>query len=140
MGNGIMKSRLQEFIKYKKLEKKIKIIKYQKNPYNILKSCDVLIHTAKYEGLPNVLVEAQLLKKSIISSDCPTGPKEILLNGRAGDLVKIGDYKMLSRLINNYSKRKKIISKMIKTGAINFERFNYKKNCEKYLSFVKSHF
>jgi len=125
MGNGIMKSRLQEFIKYKKLEKNIKIIKYQKNPYNILKSCDVLIHTAKYEGLPNVLVEAQLLKKSIISSDCPTGPKEILLNGKAGILFKNDDYKDLSKKIIHFYKHKNKLNKKAQYGYKQLYRFDY---------------
>ena len=55
--------------------------------------------TSLYEGLPNVLLEAQVLKKFIISSNCPTGPREILLNGKAGSLFKVGDYKKLSDLI-----------------------------------------
>ena len=36
----------------------------------------------KFEGLPNVLIEAQIMKKFIISSDCPTGPREILKKWR----------------------------------------------------------
>ena len=52
--------------------------------------------TSKYEGLPNVLLEAQYFGIPIISSDCPTGPKEILMNGKAGTLYKTGDYIDLS--------------------------------------------
>ena len=51
--------------------------------------------TSKFEGLPNVLIEAQSKNIPIISSDCPTGPKEILLQGKLGDLFKVGDYRKL---------------------------------------------
>ena len=140
IGKGKNYNFLRNYINNNKLNKFVEMVGYHSNPSSFFRKTNIFVLTSKYEGLPNVLLEAQFFKKYIISTNCPTGPKEILLNGRAGDLVKIGDYKMLSRLINNYSKRKKIISKMIKTGTVNFERFNYKKNCEKYLSFVKSHF
>ena len=139
IGKGKNFNFLRNYINNNKLNKFVKMAGYHSNTSSFLRKTNIFVLTSKYEGLPNVLLEAQFFKKYIISTNCPTGPKEILLNGKAGDLIKIGDYKMLSRLINNYSKRKKIISKMIKTGTINFERFDYKKNCEKYLSFVKSH-
>ena len=62
-----------------------------------LNQCDLLVLTSKYEGLPNVLLEAQYLKKYIISTDCKTGPREILNNGKYGDLFKVGDYKSLKK-------------------------------------------
>ena len=44
--------------------------------------------TSIYEGLPNILLEGISFKKLIISSDCATGPKEILDNGKGGILFK----------------------------------------------------
>ncbi len=125
MGNGVMKNKLKKFIVNKKLGKNVKIIKYQKNPYNILKSCDVLIHTAKYEGLPNVLVEAQLLKRGIISSDCPTGPKEILIDGKAGILFKNNNHKELYKKIIHFYKHKNKLNKKIQYGYKQLYRFDY---------------
>ena len=106
------------------------------NPFPYILKSKILILTSKFEGLPNILLEAQYLKKYIISTNCPTGPKEILLNGKAGDLIKIGDYKKLAYLINNINKRKKIISNKIKAGVKSFYRFDYNLNCKKYLEFV----
>ncbi len=137
VGNGILKENLEKFILKKKLQKKVKLIKYQKNPYNILKSCDVLIHTAKYEGLPNVLVEAQLLKKLIISSDCPSGPKEILINGKAGVLFKNNNYKDLSKKIIKIIKNKKKQKNIINYGYKKIYRFDYKNCLNKYYSVLK---
>ena len=44
--------------------------------------------SSNYEGSPNVLIEAMFLKKSVISTRCPTGPKEILKNGKLGQTNK----------------------------------------------------
>lgn len=137
IGKGTMRYKLQEYINEKKLQKKVRLIGYLKNPYPYIAQAKILVLTSKFEGLPNILLEAQYLKKYIISTNCPTGPKEILLNGKAGDLIKIGDYKKLAYLITNIHKRKKIIAKMIKTGVKNFDRFDYNLNCQKYLKFVK---
>jgi glycosyltransferase involved in cell wall biosynthesis len=88
--------------------------------------------------LPNVLLEAQVLKTYIVSTNCPTGPKEILLNGKAGSLFKIGDDKGLSKLILNFSKNRGKYLKMIKFGYQNLFRFNYKNNLNKYFQEVNS--
>ena len=61
--------------------------------------------------MPNVLLEAISLKKFIISSDCPTGPREILLNGKGGFLFRVGDYKNLAKKIIFYSSYKKKLKK-----------------------------
>ena len=140
IGKGTNKLLLNEYIKTKEISSQVKLIGYKKNPYPYIKSSDIVLLSSKYEGLPNILLEAQYLKKYIISTDCPTGPKEILLNGKAGDLVKIGDYKKISHLIKNYSKKKKEINKKIKIGYNNFERFDYYLNCKKYLDIINKNF
>ena len=98
----------------------------------MIKSSDIFILTSLYEGLPNVLLEAQVLKKFIISSNCPTGPREILLNGKAGFLFKVKDYKNLSKLILKILGNKKIMKKKIDIGYKNLHRFNYELNLKKY--------
>jgi len=140
IGKGITKKKLQNFISENKLKDKVRLLGYTNNPFTYIRKADILILTSRFEGLPNILLEAQYLKKYIISTDCPTGPKEILLNGRAGDLINIKDYKRLSSLINKYQNRKKLINNKIDIGSKNFYRFNYELNCKKYLDFVNKNF
>ena len=85
----------------------------------------LFILSSKYEGLPNTLIEALTFGLNIISTDCKTGPKEILKNGKFGKLFKVGDYKKLSELILFSKKRNK--SKIFKDF-----RFNQKTNILKY--------
>ena len=85
-----------------------------------------------FEGLPNVLLEAQCLKKFIISTDCPTGPREILLGGKVGEIVPMLNYKRMSKKIISYKKTNKIVKKKILLGYKNLSRFDYNHNMDKY--------
>jgi glycosyltransferase involved in cell wall biosynthesis len=140
IGKGNTKEILRKYITENNLENKIKLFGYTNNPFPYIQISDIVVLTSKFEGLPNILLESQYLKKYIISTDCPTGPKEILLNGRAGDLIKIGDYKKLALLIKSYSNRKKNILTKIKIGYKNFYRFDYNLNCKKYLNFINKNY
>lgn len=136
IGSGEKKSYLNNYIKYNKLSSIVKIIPYKNNPFKYIKKADIFILTSKFEGLPNVLLEAQALKKYIISTNCPTGPREILLNGKAGDLVKIDDYKSLSKKILGYSVNKS--KKKVIFGYKNLDRFDYDINMKKYYHALKN--
>ena len=136
VGRGVEKEKLTNFINENNLSRQVQLINYQKNPFNLIKSSDVFILSSLYEGLPNVLLESQVLKKFIISSDCPTGPREILLNGRAGFLFNVGDYIKLSNLILYYSKNRKSLSKKILIGYKNLNRFDQNKNLNMYYKLI----
>ena len=92
----------------------IKILDFIQNPYPIIRETDLFILTSKYE-VTKCIIRALTLKKFIISSDCETGPKEILSNGKGGFLFKVGDYKTLAQKIKLYVKKKKI-KKKVKYG------------------------
>jgi glycosyltransferase involved in cell wall biosynthesis len=138
VGKGIKKNEYINFIKKNNLSKKVKILNFQKNPYKFIKKSDVFILTSKFEGLPNVLLEAMTLKKFIISSNCPTGPDEILLNGKFGNLFKIGDYEMLANLILNLKNYTLINQSKILKGYKSLGRFDFSKNCKKYLKTINN--
>ena len=72
----------------------------------------------------------------IISSNCPTGPKEILMNGRLGDLFRSGDYKDLCKKIYNYYKNKELLKKKSTLSKKYLHRFDYKKNLNKYVLII----
>ena len=58
--------------------------------------------SSKFEGLPNVLIEAQKYGIPIISSNCPTGPNEILMNGKLGELFPVGNHNILANKLLNF--------------------------------------
>tara|TARA_B110001450_G_C17651622_1_gene493533 strand:- start:370 stop:1464 length:1095 start_codon:yes stop_codon:yes gene_type:complete len=139
IGNGSEYLNLKRYIKSNKLTKKIRIIKNINNIFPYLKNNEVFILSSLYEGLPNVLIEAQMMKNFIISSDCPSGPKEILLNGKAGYIFKNNNYKDLKNKIGLYIKNRNNvkIKNKIKLGYKNLIRFDETLNCEKYYKIIK---
>ena len=138
IGKGVLETDLKKYIKKNNLINNVKILNFVDNPYNLLKQTDIFVLTSRYEGLPNVLLEALVLNKFVISSDCPTGPKEILLNGKGGLLFKAGNHKQLTNKIIYYSKNKNKCNKLLKVAIKNLDRFDYQKNLIKYYNLVKS--
>lgn len=72
---------------------------YQKNPYQYMARSTVFVLSSITEGLGNVLVEAIALGTPVVSTDCMSGPSEILDNGRYGLLVPVGDERALAEAI-----------------------------------------
>ena len=137
IGRGVNRIKMDNFIKTNNLKKKIKIINFLDNPFPFIAKSDLFILSSKFEGLPNVLLEAATLKKAVISTNCSTGPKEILDNGKGGLLFKIGDYKNLSKKIEFFVNNKTIINKKILHAFKMLYRFDYHKNLNKYLDLIR---
>ena len=138
IGKGILKSKLNKYIIENKLDKNVKLMNFVENPFSLIKQTNIFILSSKYEGLPNVLLEALVLKKFIISSDCPTGPKEILLHGKGGLLFKKGNHKDLAKKIIYFYHNKEKCEKLLQKAIKNLNRFDYKKNLENYYKLIKS--
>ena len=136
VGYGENSNKNKSFIKQNKLQNKIKVLNFQKNPYKFIKKSDVFVLTSKFEGLPNVLMESLVLKKFIISSNCPTGPREILNNGKYGFLLETQNYKKLSELILKYAKNQNKFKNKINHGYKSLSRFDFELNCKKYYNVV----
>ena len=64
---------------------------FSSNPYPWIAHAKAIAHSAKFEGLPTVMIESLIMGKLIVATDCPTGPREILDQGRAGLLTPVGD-------------------------------------------------
>jgi glycosyltransferase involved in cell wall biosynthesis len=70
------------------------------NPFAYLARCNVFVLSSRWEGLPGALIEAMVCGAPVVCTDCPSGPREILENGRWGTLVPVGDVDALARAID----------------------------------------
>ena len=89
IGDGPIKDQLKMMIQKKNLENDIFLLGLRENPFKFLANSDVFVFSSLYEGFPNVLLEAMACGLPIISTNCKTGPYEILDNGKYGFLVKV---------------------------------------------------
>ena len=91
LGDGPLRSELQDQIDRLALNDAIQLVGYVDNPLPYFVNADVFVLSSLVEGMPNVLVEAMLCGCTPVATDCPTGPRELLDNGRIGRLVPPSD-------------------------------------------------
>ncbi|MGL5933404.1 MAG: glycosyltransferase [Cetobacterium sp.] len=99
LGEGEERPLIESWIKELNLQDEVVLLGRYRNPYPWIKNAKVFAHSSRFEGLPTVLIEALICGVPVISSDCPTGPSEILKKGEVGCLYNVGDYKVLSEYL-----------------------------------------
>ena len=138
IGKGDLKNKLQKYCKNNEINNQVKFLGFKNNIYPYLKWCDALILSSIYEGSPNVIIEAISMNRTVISSNCPTGPKEILNNGKSGFLFKTSDYKDLANQIYK-SYFNKIDSKTRRKNALkNVKKYSINKNTNDLIKIINS--
>ncbi len=116
IGEGKSRTYLESLIRSLGMESHIRLLGFRPNPYPWMKAAQALVHSSKFEGLPTVLAEGLMLGKVIISTDCPTGPSEILAKGRAGLLTPVGDVHALSDAMRRGMTDKELRDRLIMEG------------------------
>lgn len=91
LGEGEERVELEKLIFELGLSDSAYLCGFKKNPYAIMASASLFVLSSVYEGLPTVLIEAIALGVPIVSTDCKSGPREILKIAGTGRLVKVGD-------------------------------------------------
>lgn len=91
MGKGRSEQQLRALAKELAIDETVDFLGFSSNPLPWIYRSRMVVHSAKFEGLPTVMIEALQLGKLIVASDCPTGPAEILAHGEAGVLTPVGD-------------------------------------------------
>ena len=138
-GNGPEKKNLVKIIKKKKLNKIVKILDNQKAKFFYLRKSDIFVLSSLYEGFPNVLLEAAITKKYIVSSDCPTGPREIIKIYKYGEIYKLKSVNQLTNIFRKLSLNKNILKKLKKNINLNNIMFDSDYNLNQYyLNFIKA--
>lgn len=91
LGDGPLRGELEALIVELGLQDVVSLTGYVENPLKFFAHADVFVLSSYVEGLPNVLVEAMMCGCTPVSTDCPTGPSEVLQNGKYGYLVPVRD-------------------------------------------------
>lgn len=99
LGDGPLRVELETLVKELKIEEDVFMPGFVNNPYPYMKMASVFVLSSHYEGFGNVLVEAMACGTSVISTNCPGGPSEILEDGKWGKLVPLGDINAMANAI-----------------------------------------
>ncbi len=91
--------RLSAMIEARGLKQQVMVAGFQPNPFPWMARADLLVLCSDHEGLPNVIIEALALGTPVVSTDCPSGPREILGKAFPECLAPVGDAVALSRAI-----------------------------------------
>ena len=126
-------SELKELIKKLNLGDKIIFSGFQKNPYPWIKNAELFVMSSNSEGLPLVLVEALILGTNIISTDCPTGPSEVLIGNLKEFLSPVNDIDALASNIKNALIDYPNVDQEI------LNKFKAEYSVNQYLSLIKNH-
>jgi len=96
LGEGEERPALESLVRELGIEEDVSLPGFVENPFKYMKRAAVFVLSSRWEGFGNVLVEAMALGTPVVSTNCPSGPAEILEGGKWGRLVPVGDVHKLA--------------------------------------------
>ena len=100
LGKGRDEQLLRQLAESLGISDHVVFLGFSSNPYPWIAHAKAIAHSAKFEGLPTVMIESLIMGKLIVATDCPTGPREILDQGRAGLLTPVGDAEKMAEALH----------------------------------------
>lgn len=105
LGQGERLEALQELVRELGIGNIVEFAGFDPNPYRYIAAADVFALSSRWEGFGNVLVEALACGAKVVSTNCPSGPAEVLTEGKYGELVQVGSCDGLAKAILRANER-----------------------------------
>ncbi len=131
LGEGPLRLKLEALVNQLKIEDCVSLPGFVLDPYPWFRSADVFVLASLWEGFGNVIVEALECGLPVISTDCPSGPSEILEDGHYGKLVPIKDPQALARAIEESLKESHDSEALMRHA----KNFSVRKISDEYLAY-----
>jgi len=142
LGEGELENKLKVLSKKLGIDKNIFFLGHVENVFKYLNNAEYFVLTSKWEDPGFVLLEAAFTKTSIISADCPNGPKEILDNEKGGFIFESNNMENFietfkkAEITSNEIKNKK--KKEVLKKAMNYTKFRHFKNLSRIIDLIKN--
>ncbi|MCP5324703.1 MAG: glycosyltransferase [Oceanospirillaceae bacterium] len=130
-GKGELQNELETLANDLDLSQRVEFLGWHSNPYKLIKNSDLSLLTSEAEGLPRVLVESLILDVPVVSTDCPSGPSEVMTGPLKEYLVPVGDVQQLATKIN------RALKCYPDRMEFNIERFNAENVAKRYMALIK---
>lgn len=127
LGEGPKENELKELAKNLGILSDVKFLGFQKNPFKFITKSAVFVLPSIFEGFPNVLIEAMACCVPVISTDCPSGPNEVIEDGINGFLVPVKDEKIMAKKIIHLIVDDSLRKKFILNGLNTVQKFSVDK-------------
>lgn len=132
LGDGPLRAPIEKYIADNDLADDVRLLRFRTNPYSYMARATVFAHAAHWEGFPNVLVEAMACGLPVVSTDCPSGPAEILTHGVNGRLVPVGDTNALASNVIELVRRPEVRASLVQAADARVQDFDAPKIVERY--------
>ena len=100
LGEGELRRALSRQVRKLGVEDDVAFPGFVENPFRYMAAASVFVLSSRWEGLPGVLIQALACGCPVVSTDCPSGPREILADGRYGELAPVDDPEALAAAID----------------------------------------
>ena len=137
-GKGYLEKKIKSKIKSEKLNNSVFLKGWSNDLTNEYKKSKIFVLPSLYEGLGNVLIEAINYGAITIATNCKSGPKEILMNGKGGAIFPINDTKFLVKILDDIAINNGLAQRKLNIAKKNLKRFNYKSQSKKYLNLLNN--
>lgn len=132
LGQGELLNELKDLSRKLTVNEYIRFIGFKDNPFTWISKSDLFILSSDFEGFPMVILEAMACGTPVISTDCPSGPGEIITNGKNGILVPPADEEALAEAMLTLLKNENLRKKFSQEGRRRAEDFRIEKILPQY--------
>lgn len=137
IGKGELEQELRDFCQEKKI-KNVHFLGFQENPYPFVKNSDVFVLSSKAEGFGNVITEAMALGIPVVSTDCMSGPREILKDGQCGLLVEVGNCEALASALEKVLTDQSLKEELVQRANKEVKQYHIKNIVKQYEKVIDS--
>ena len=132
LGDGPEKEKLTHLAFQMGLSKDVAFLGFQENPFKYMKKASVFVLSSLQEGFGNVIIEAMACGAPVISTNCPTGPGEIIQHMENGILVPVGGQQQMAQAILAVLENPALAKKLSLEGKKRAEFFSVEKSVKEY--------